>query len=122
MRDLELGTLEHILADEEALQPRPGFSTRVLMAVREEARAKEPIAFPWARFLPGVLLNIALLLGGAVWMAIATNGVPLQPIPTEWLRDPQTQGLLWATVTLVASCALAWGASNWASPRRAGTF
>ena len=55
MKELEMKELDRILANEEELQPMTGFSTRVMRAVREEATATPPIAFPWARFLPGFL-------------------------------------------------------------------
>ena len=45
-----------------------------------------------------------------------------QPIPAEWLSDPQVQRLLWAALTVVGTGALAWAASRWAAPRRAGSF
>ena len=123
MRESEMNELERILANEEELQPMTGFSTRVMRAVREEAAATAPIAFPWARFLPGFLLNLGLLLGTAVWMILEPgSSSPAQPIPTEWFSDPQAQGLLWAALTVVGSGALAWAALSLVAPRRATSF
>ena len=123
MKKSEMNELERILAHEEKLQPMTGFSTRVMRAVREEAAATAPIAFPWARFLPGLLLNLGLLLGAAVWTILepgSFSGAPL--IPAEWLSDPQARGLLWAALTVVGTGALAWTVSRWIAPRRATSF
>ncbi len=123
MKESEMNELERILANEEELQPMTGFSTRVMRAVREEAAATAPMAFPWARFLPGFLLNLGLLLGAAVWVILERGSLsPAQPIPAEWFSDPQVQGLLWAALTVVGTGALAWAASRWVAPRRATSF
>lgn len=122
-KDTEMKELERILANEEELQPMTGFSTRVMRAVREEATATAPIAFPWARFLPGVLFNLGLLLGAAVWIILGPGSASLaQPVPTEWFSIPQVQGLLWAALTVVGTSALAWTVSRWVAPRRATSF
>ena len=123
MKEAEMNELERILAHEEELQPMTGFSTRVMRAVREEAAATPPMAFPWARFLPGLLLNLLLLVGATVWMILEAGSSSLaQPIPAEWFSDPQVQGLLWAALTMVGTGALAWAASRLVTPRRATSF
>ncbi len=123
MKEFEMNELERILANEEELQPMTGFSTRVMRAVREEAAATAPIAFPWARFLPGFLLNLGLLLSAAVWMILEPgSSSPAPPIPAEWFSDPQVQGLLWTALTVAGTGALAWTASRWVAPRRAASF
>ena len=123
MNNSEMNDLDRILAEEEELQPMTGFSTRVMRAVREEATAPEPIPFPWARFLPGFLLNFGLLLGATVWAIFELEASsPVQPIPVEWLSDPQLQGALWAVMATVGTGALAWIASRLAAPRRATYF
>ena len=123
MNRSEMNDLERILANEEELQPMTGFSTRVMRAVREEATATAPIAFPWARFLPGFLLNLGLLLSAAVWVILEAGSSPgAPPIPAEWFSDPQVQGSLWAALTVVGTGALAWIAARWAAPRRAAFF
>ncbi len=124
MNKSEIKDLERILANEEELQPTTGFSTRVMRAVREEATATPPIAFPWARFLPGFLLNLGLVFGAAVWMILEPDSSSslVQVIPTEWFSDPQVQGLLWAALTVVGTGAMAWIASRWVAPRGAASF
>lgn len=123
MKESELIELERILAGEEELQPMTGFSTRVMRAVREEATATTPIAFPWARFLPGFLLNLGLLTWAAAWVILEPGGSARAPlIPAEWFSDPQVQGLLWAALTLAGTCALAWTATRWVAPRRTESF
>lgn len=119
----EIDEFERILANDEELQPMTGFSTRVMRAVREEATATAPLAFPWARFLPGFLLNLGLLLGAAVWMILESGGPsPTQLDPAVWFSDPQVQGWLWAALTVVGTGALAWSASRWVAPRREAPF
>ena len=123
MKELEMKELDRILANEEELQPMTGFSTRVMRAVREEATATPPIAFPWARFLPGFLLSLGLLLGTAVWAILEPGSSShARIIPAEWLSDSRVQGLFWAALTVVGTIALAWAASRWAAPRRAAFF
>jgi hypothetical protein len=123
MNEAEMKELERILANEEELQPSLGFSTRVMRAVREEARATEPIAFPWARFLPGFLCSFALLFGTAVWILVESGSSPQAwSISLAWSSDPQLEGLLWAALTVVGSGTLAWTTSRWGAPRRATSF
>ena len=123
MSTLDLSELERILTDEEEIQPMTGFSTRVMRAVREESAAAAPIAFPWARFLPGFVLNLLLLLGAVVWMLLQpSNGTATQPIPLEWLADPQARALMWAALTVTGSGVLAWATTKMVVPRRTTAF
>lgn len=118
MNELDTDVLERILENEEEIQPMTGFSTRVMRAVREEAEAPAPMAFPWARFLPGVLLNLVLLVGAATWAVLQPGSSATLHVPTEWFADPQARGLLWATLTMVGTGLLAWIVSKMATPRR----
>ncbi len=123
MNELEMKELERILTSDEELQPMTGFSTRVMRAVKEEAAVPPPIAFPWARFLPGFLLNLGLLLGAAMWIILQPDTSPsAPPIAVEWLSGPQAQGLLWAGLTVIGTGVLAWLATRWSAPRKATLF
>jgi hypothetical protein len=57
--------IEAILATEEELVPSSGFLAGVMERVQEEAAAPQPIPFPWARAVPGILLAAAVFGWGA---------------------------------------------------------
>ena len=74
--------LDRILTDDPEIQPTIGFSTRVMRAVREEAESMAPIAFPWARFLPGLCVSLVLLATAVVgWFSEAASSLPPSPLP-----------------------------------------
>jgi hypothetical protein len=50
------GSVDAILASEEAIAPTSGFLAAVMERVEEEAKAPAPIPFPWKRALPGLVL------------------------------------------------------------------
>jgi hypothetical protein len=64
-RNLNPGTdeaaIDAILADEEDLIPSSGFLAETMERVREEAAAPKPIAFPWLRALPGIVLAAGVI-------------------------------------------------------------
>lgn len=123
MNDSQLRELERILEGEPELRPMTGFSARVMSTIREEERSTEPIAFPWARFLPGFLLNLGLLLGATIWLVLELASSPSnQLLAVQSLPDPQARAWLWATLTLLGTGALAWTASRWAVRRQASYF
>ena len=123
MKEREMDELERILADVGDLQPSTGFSTRVMRAVREESTAMAPIAFPWARFLPGFVLNLGLFLGAAVWILLEPGSFsPTQFVSFEALADPKVQGLLGAALATMGTGVLAWTVSRWVAPRRIAYF
>lgn len=59
--EAELAAMDHILASEDSLLPSSGFAAAVMVRVREEAAAPEPIPLPWKRILPGVIVIISAL-------------------------------------------------------------
>lgn len=125
METPEMDTLERILTDEDELEPMVGFSTRVMRAVREDEAATEPIAFPWARFLPGVVVQCALLLGAALWIVLESSGRPPAPSSAvQWLvgavgsGDPQAQAVLGVLLAWLGTGVLAWITTRWVTPRR----
>lgn len=58
--------IDEILATEQELVPSSGFLSSVMERVREEAAAPPPIAFPWKRFVPGMLITAGVMGWGAV--------------------------------------------------------
>ena len=124
MSQSEMDQLARILAEDEELQPMTGFSTRVMRAVKQEARILAPIAFPLSRFLPGFILNIGLLFGAAVWVMLTDPGSPspVQLLPAEWFTDPQIQAVLWAIATMVGTGILTWTVSKCTTPSRSTYF
>lgn len=123
MKEMETGPLERILAEEEELEPMVGFSTRVMRAVKEDASVKEPIPFPWVRFLPGFLLNLGLVLITATWVILADPGALSQPqMGSDWSSDPEIVGGIWALSALFGSGALVWLTLKWVSPRQISSF
>jgi hypothetical protein len=48
--------MDQMLADEQDLIPSSGFLSSVMDRVHEEARVPAPMAFPWRRAIPGVVL------------------------------------------------------------------
>ena len=120
MREPEMRDLERVLASEEELLPMTGFADRVMRAVKEEATATRPMPFPWARFLPGLLINLGLLVGATVWTILSLDDPSLaRPVAADWLADPVARGLLCAGLALAATAALAWSVSRWVGTRGA---
>jgi hypothetical protein len=66
--EAKLTQIDRILAAEEPLIPTSGFLASVMESVREEAAAPQPIPFPWARFVPGILVATGVLGWGAFKM------------------------------------------------------
>ena len=123
MTDAELKELERILVGEEEIQPMIGFSTRVMRAVHEEAKAPESLDFPWKRFLPGVLFNLVLLCFAAVWMISQLDTTAAsQLMPGEWLAKPHIQDSLWASLTLIGTGILTWTVTRWSMSTRVTSF
>ena len=71
---MDLDSIDQILATEEPLLPSSGFLASVMQSVREEAAAPPPIPFPWKRVLPGVAF-IAGLLGWGTFQLVR-HGLP----------------------------------------------
>ena len=57
--------LERILSSEQMIDPTPGFTGRVMEAIRREAETPPALASPWLRAGIGGAA-VALLLGGAI--------------------------------------------------------
>jgi len=63
------GEIDRILSREDEILPSSGFSVSVMDAVRREAAVPMPIAFPWRRALPG------LVVAGFVLAVVLVQGV-----------------------------------------------
>ncbi len=73
--------MNRILSREDEILPSSGFAVSVMDAVRREAAAPPPIAFPWKSVLPGLALGglvLALVLRTLV-VAIAHAGKVAAP-------------------------------------------
>lgn len=58
--------VDRILARKDEILPSSGFADAVMESVRQEAAAPQPIAFPWKRALPGLLVGAVALVVGLV--------------------------------------------------------
>lgn len=61
--------IARILAAEDAITPSPRFLASVMRAVEQEAVSLPPLAFPWARALPGWLALVAGFIGAGIALA-----------------------------------------------------
>ena len=63
--------MDRILSREDEILPSSGFAVSVMEAVRREAAVPPPIAFPWKRALPGMVVGgIALIVGLVAGVAV----------------------------------------------------
>jgi hypothetical protein len=81
MREEEL---HRILSEEQKIVPSSGFVVSVMDAVRREAAAPPPIAFPWKRAMPG-LFSAALALAWVVVVGVKlfSGGSAPEPPPAK---------------------------------------
>jgi len=83
MREHEL---DQILSAERNVEPSSNFAKSVMDAVKLDASAPQPIAFPWVRALPG------LAAGLFAWMWIIIEGFHLYVperttvLPSSWIE------------------------------------
>ena len=116
--------LDRILSRNDGIEPSSGFTRNVMDAVRREAAVPAPIAFPWKRALPGLVL-CALCVGAILVAAIVRSGsqpVRDTPGPSIWtdiwnglwtglanlaglLRTLNAGGLGWILLALVLTFA-----------------
>jgi hypothetical protein len=104
--------LDHILSREEEILPSAGFSARVMDAVRSEASAPPPIAFPWKRAWPGLaaagfaLVSVVLGLAKIVREAMAAPpSVIGPPVIEPFLRAVLHVGVGPVVLALLVSLA-----------------
>lgn len=98
--------LDRILATEEELLPSSGFLASVMERVQEEAAAPAPIPFPWKRAIPGMVLAVIVLGGGAVELVrislSAAREISLAPARLPAVVHP-VQDAGWVAAALGAS-------------------
>ncbi len=111
------------------LAPSSGFALEVMEAVKSEASAPSPIAFPWRRALPGigalfcVMATVGMFLLRLSRAVIASGPSPhgpaaLQPAPLTFHLTSLEQALCWTVLTACLSLALTIGAMRLAGRSR----
>jgi hypothetical protein len=101
--------IDRILSGKQEIVPSSGFLDSVMDAVRREAVAPPPIAFPWRRAAPG--LAVAFL--AIVWVLVATivlftHASAGQSLPFAFviiLQAAKTVRAGWIAMALVTSFA-----------------
>ena len=74
--------LDRVLSESREIRPSESFTGSVMTAVRREAEAPPPLAFPWKRALPGLAACATLTAVGVVMVLIAG---PSEPAAAEWI-------------------------------------
>jgi hypothetical protein len=104
---------DRILSKKQEIIPSPGFVVSVMDAVRREAAALAPIAFPWKRALPGMIAaGLALVWCVVVGVKLLTGGNAIEPPPAKLLvllgllsETWRAVGASWILLALVSSLA-----------------
>ncbi len=103
--------LDRSLSKEEEILPSSGFTASVMEAVRREAATPPPIAFPWKRALPGVVVGCAtiiwLLYESVLQMNYGSNGTAHSGLVSgsvgSPLENPIIAAACWIILALVLS-------------------
>ncbi len=110
------GEIDRILSREDEILPSSGFTVSVMDAVRREAAALPPIAFPWKRALPGIVVGgivlVLVLVTGVVAIAqlVRASAAPNFPMAPPSVPPPIFQGNLeyaaiWTVLALLVALA-----------------
>jgi hypothetical protein len=106
---MDPSSIDRILAAEEELIPSSGFLGTVMESVCEEARMPAPIAFPWKRAIPGILLAAGVFGWGG--FELTRQAIPAvrelaltQPHLSLAIERPLEQAG-WVTLALASSLA-----------------
>lgn len=106
------GEIDRILSREDEILPSSGFTVSVMDAVRREAVVPSPIAFPWKRALPGLIIgSVALavvLVTGVVALArgartspAAQFSVPLPSVMPSIFGGGLESAAIWTGLALL---------------------
>lgn len=105
--------VDRILSREEEITPSSGFMASVMEAVRREAAVLPPIAFPWKRVLPWVVVSAVSLIAAVIvsfaTVAQALRSEQAQRLSTTvdaWMAD--WNSLLLKCSHVSASCGIGW--------------
>jgi hypothetical protein len=114
--EINSGTIDGILAEEETLAPTSGFLASVMERVHEEAHTPALIPFPWKRALPGILLASGVFGWGA--FEFAQQALPA--VRTVSFSTPQLSSAVERPLEQAGWVALALGVSlvSWLLSRR----
>lgn len=101
--------IDRILCRKDEILPSSGFAASVMEAVRREAAAPPPIAFPWKRALPLVvvaaLVAVAVLAGGVAIIVQAGRGAISLPTTSAFVTAPGWQAIRspagWTSLSLL---------------------
>jgi len=115
--------LDRLLAKADEIVPSSGFTAAVMDAVRREAAAPAPLAFPWRRAWPGILgaavALVAVIVNGVETLLEGLQGLAPDSFERVFARvvDVATgngvSGL--AVLTLVLTLILVTGIPRWMS-------
>jgi hypothetical protein len=111
------------------LAPSSGFALEVMNAVKSEISAPSPIAFPWRRALPGIVVLFCVMATIGVFLlrlsrAVVARGpsphgsAAFRPAPLTFHLSSLEQVLCWIVLTACLSLALSIGAMRLASRSR----
>ncbi len=101
--------IERLLASETMIEPSPGFAASVMEAVRSEAAAPEPLAFPWRRVLPGLVLVALVLMAGLGMLVGALVTAPASGPTPEWATPGWLSARhLWLAAGLLGALLIPW--------------
>jgi hypothetical protein len=61
---MSVNEIERALGDDPPIEPSSDFCARVMVAVSQEVREHEALAFPWSRLIPGLVACALVVLVG----------------------------------------------------------
>jgi hypothetical protein len=97
--------IDRALGNDPPIEPSSDFSARVMVAVRQQVREREALAFPWSRLIPGLVACTVLVVVGLI-----VDPTPSVPASLLSILEEQVMvhTLTWITASLVGTWALVW--------------